>query len=417
MKRTLILLLSAALLLGCCGAVLGAEAEPSPGFGNLRPTADYADGMFSDVPADSPYRDSVAAVYALGLMRGGSGAFGMSEPLSFGEALVAICRLHSLFHTGKAEFESGEPWYAPYTSYASENGIPSEASDYSAPVQRGELAEMLIRALPGAALPGINEIPIGRVSDVTAVTLHADAIYTLYRAGIFTGATVGRTRFRPEEPISHADAAAALSRMACRSLRVKFSIPEWPWPDLEAMPRAEDDYFAGSAMLGASLVQGMNLYSGLQSAMDFYCGQGPGLGGAEEWIAALCQHGGYDRVYIEYGADDLYLSAEDFVSTYGMIIDRLRAAMPDAELYVMAVTPVTKERSDSGEYPMSKIEAFNAALYTMCEQKQCWYLDCFTPLLGEDGYLKPEYAGWDGSPHLEVAGYETWEDAIRTHYR
>ena len=82
----------------------------------------------------------------------------------------------------------------------------------------------------------------------------------------------------------------------------------------------------------------------------------------------------------------------------------------------MAVTLVTKARSDAGSFTMERITAFNEALRTLAEETQCWYLDCCTPLCDEDGYLPEEFGGWDGSPHLSVTGYCAWADMIRDYY-
>ena len=68
---------SAFLLLALCLAffcVLPAQA--AEGYGNLRRIKTYSDGVFSDVSPDAWYRDSVAAVYDLGLMEGNGGVFG-----------------------------------------------------------------------------------------------------------------------------------------------------------------------------------------------------------------------------------------------------------------------------------------------------------------------------------------------------
>ena len=413
MKRIVSLLLTAACVLGCCA--LGASAAPSPGFVNFRRTESYSDGMFRDVPEDSPYRDSVAAVYELGLMRGGAdGNFGAEELLTAAETLVLACKLHSLYHTGTAEFASTDPWYQVYVDYAAQNGIYSGTwDDYAVTVMRSDFAAVLAHALPAAALPAINDVPYGKLADVGAFSaLPAQEIYTLYRAGVFSGAGDTRTYFRPTDTLTHAEAAQAVSRMAYRSLRQKFSLPDWPWPDVSEQTRADDAFFSDSAMLGASLVQGMSLYSGLKDVMDFYCDQGQGISGAEFWAGELCKSR-YDRVYIEYGADDLYMLPEDFAAG---IVERIRDAMPEAEIYVMAVTPVTKERSESGEFPMARIREFNDALYSMCEGKKCWFLNTCTPLCDETGYLVPDYAGWDGSPHLSDAGYAAWEETVRTYY-
>ena len=82
----------------------------------------------------------------------------------------------------------------------------------------------------------------------------------------------------------------------------------------------------------------------------------------------------------------------------------------------MAITPVTKAVNDKGTFTMQRIRSWNGALYDLAAETGCRYLDCCTALCDETGYLPESYAGWDGSPHLEAAGYRAWAEAIRTHY-
>ncbi len=82
----------------------------------------------------------------------------------------------------------------------------------------------------------------------------------------------------------------------------------------------------------------------------------------------------------------------------------------------MAITPVTKYKSATSTFTMTKINAANEQLYALAEEMQCWYLDCCTPLCTEEGFLIDQYAGWDGSPHLDAKGYVAWGEVMRTCY-
>ena len=136
---------------------------------------------------------------------------------------------------------------------------------------------------------------------------------------------------------------------------------------------------------------------------------------ADSYVDQLCKKQ-YGKVYIELGINEIYMTPSAFAEACGKIIDRIRAAMPDAEIYIMAVTPVTKDRDRQGSFTMKRINAFNEALYGLAEEMECWYLDVCTPLENSNGFLTADYAGWDGSPHLSSAGYLAWADVIRTYY-
>ena len=197
--------------------------------------------------------------------------------------------------------------------------------------------------------------------------------------------------------------------MAKPALRRSF-MPK-AYPDLQTRARAEDDFFADAAMLGNSLIDGMMLCSGLPLA--YYGGTSRTV--FKNRLNELLQKQ-YGKVYIEFGINELGGGMDSFITAYRGIIERIRAAMPDAEIYIMAITPVTRAKSDQGVFTMKRIGEFNDALYQMAKETECWYLDTCGGLCDATGYLPAQYAGWDGSPHLEAAGYKAWAEVIRTHY-
>ena len=411
MKRFVSLLLCALLL---CAPAFPAIAV---GYGSFQRVREYADGLFSDVGAEDWYRESVAAVYELGLMDGdGEAAFGVGKPVLIAQAVALAARLHSLYHSGKADFPAaaeGESWYRPYVAYALEQGLlDGELAEYEAEAPRWLFASILGRALPPEAMPAVNSVADGEIPDVTALSPGAAEIYRLYRAGVLSGSNQSGT-FAPDTPILREAVAVALSRMAYRSLRERFVLTKVAAPQLDVMPPVGDDFFSNAAMLGNSLVDGMLLFSGLP--MDFY-----GKTGANVFTNSLQEllDAGkpYDKVYLEFGINEIGYSTASVMEEYGKILDRIREALPEAVLYVMAVTPVTAKRDAEGQFTNRAITAFNEALFQLCAEKQCWYLDCFSPLLDDSGALAEAYAGWDGSPHLSEAGYREWAEALRTYY-
>lgn len=88
--------------------------------------------------------------------------------------------------------------------------------------------------------------------------------------------------------------------------------------------------------------------------------------------------------------------------------------MPGTTIYVMSLLPVTAAKSAEGTFTMTRVNAYNQALYELAAEKHCYYLDVCTPLQGEDGYLPASLAS-DGV-HLVPDGYAQWEEIIRTHY-
>ena len=409
-KKIVTALLALTLLLTCALPALAAE----PGFVNFQnKVAEYSAGLFPDV-GEVWYAEYVAAVYELGLMRGGTdGAFHPDDGVTLAESVALAARIHQTYYTGSADFTQGSPWYQVYVDYCRDKGIlTADFPDYTAPAKRREFALLLSRTLPEGALQEINTVAPGDIPDVPWGSAGSTGIYRLYRAGVLTGNDAYGT-FAPDSEIRRSEVAAIVSRMAYRSLRQQKTLqPKPAWPDLTACERRENEEFKDAAMLGNSLVDGMHLFSGLSSSMDFYGETGSTVYKNRLSELLLRQYG---RVYIEFGINELGGIQENFIKRYRDIISQIRSAMPDAEIYVMSVTPVTKTVSNKGIFTMQKINAVNDALYALAGEMECWYLDCCTPLCTAEGYLLDRYAGWDGSPHLDTSGYVAWEEVIRTH--
>ncbi|MBQ9412470.1 MAG: S-layer homology domain-containing protein [Oscillospiraceae bacterium] len=412
MKRFASLLLAALLAL----AVLPASAA-APGFSNLTVTARYTEDTFADAAGDDI---AVAAVYGLGLMRGnGQGSFNGSGVMRYAEVLALACRLHSLYRSGTAEFETGDgedgPWYQVYLDYALSAGILEEApEDLSAQAVRRDLAALLAKSLPESAYPAVNRVADNALADVFSDSPRASEIYLLCRAGVLVPEEGGA--LRPDAPVTHDYAAAVLSRAAYRSLRNRYTLSAGSAsPLLAERPALADEALADCAVVGNTLAQGLNFYSGLGSVMHFYTDQYATVATASELLDRMDGRS-FRRIYLEFGLNEFSMDLDHFQTLYGEIVDRLRQDQPGADIYVMSLTPVTADRNAAGNYTMERIRDFNSRLQELCRERECAYLDCCDALCDEDGWLPAEYAGWDGSPHLSEAAYRAWEKLIRTRY-
>lgn len=209
-----------------------APAAYAQGLDYFQPQNTYTSGMFTDVPGNSWYAENVATAYELGLMQGSSANhFNPSDNLTVTEMLTMACRIHSIYHTGQAQFEPSTPWYQVYVDYALENNIitAGQFQNYEANATRAQFASVLASAVPAEALTAINTIPDGQIPDVPAGSSGYDAIYLLYRAGILAGNDVYGT-FTPNASIERSAVAALVTRIADPDLRQKLSLQSAPAP-------------------------------------------------------------------------------------------------------------------------------------------------------------------------------------------
>ncbi len=422
MKKLISFLLS--IILTLSGNPSGVMAAGG-GMLNFKEVNTYKNGQFTDVAPDDWYNASVGAAYELGLMSGeSSNYFNAAGQITVAQTVVMAARLHKIYNTGSGEFESGKTWYAPYVSYARENGIVTGNPNLDAAATRAQFADVLSRALPKEALEQINDIADDVIPDVKVGDEYAGSIYMLYRAGIVTGSN-SRGAFRPESSISRAEAAAIITRMTDKSLRRSFTL-KYSGPDLTKQDEQDDSFFENAAILGNSLVDGLRLYSNMKS-ISYFCGTSVSVVSATKTrnmqlkngqvgtlVQALCQEP-HDKIYIELGINEIGSDVDYFIGLYGDMLDTIIEAQPDADIYILSILPVTKSKSDSSTvFNMTRVNMYNEALHKLAEEKQCYYMDICSALQGDDGYLPSDWSG-DGV-HLHAQYYSVWENCMRTLY-
>ncbi len=222
-KRILGIVLVLSLVLGLVPGALAAQTQA--GLSNFRKTYTYTPGQFRDVSETEWYSANVKASIELGLVTGRNNGFAPNENMQVVEAIALAARIHSIYHTGSANFVQGSPWYQVYVDYAVENGIigAGEYTALSAPATRAQFFKIFAKSVPESALQAINNIPAGSVHDLPASADHADAAYLLYNAGILTGKDSYGT-FAADLPITRIEAATLATRVADPSLRKTFTL-------------------------------------------------------------------------------------------------------------------------------------------------------------------------------------------------
>lgn len=173
---------------------------------------------FSDVTADKWFCKDVKDVYELGLMAGyEDGTFRPDGHITLAETVTIAARIHAVNAGREDEFAVSAPWYATYANYALKNGIlKEEPEDYDRAATRMEFAQIMARALPESELKVINTVPKGSIPDVK----DDEAVYRLYRAGIFAGSDEKGT-FYPDSNIKRSEVAVVSVRMALPETRAK----------------------------------------------------------------------------------------------------------------------------------------------------------------------------------------------------
>ena len=387
---------------------------------------EFQEDLFFDVNQSDWFFDHVKNAYELGIMTGrGGGKFAPVDTVSLAEAITMAAKLRSGYTGDDYDFSSGETWYAPMVDYAIAQGIiqAGEFADYTAAATRAQFAYILSGALPSGALEEMNIVEDNSLPDVKMDDKYAASIYLLYRAGILSGSDE-RGTFSPSGTVTRAEAASITSRIASAPLRTKCEFYAPVYPDLSLRTRADDSFFANTAILGNSLIDGLRMYAKLKT-VDFYCGTSMSVKSAMNSKKVLLKSGAYgtqldamaqkqyDKVYIELGINEIGGSLDSFIQLYGTMIDKIKDSQPKADIYIMAITPTSRAKVNTS-FNRDRVIMYNNALYKLAGERECYYLDVFTPLADSEGYL-PKADTWDGV-HFVKAKYADWEEIIRTYY-
>ena len=192
-------------------------------------------------------------------------------------------------------------------------------------------------------------------------------------------------------------------------------------PVTDAPPSGEANFFDSSLFIGDSRTVGLNDYANLGKASVFASlGMNvyrvfkepvdvPGHG--KVMLADLLSNESYNKIYIMLGINEIGYPAESVLKKYGEIVESVRAAQPDATVYLLANLHITAERSaNDAVYNNTNLNALNLGMQQLADGTKTVYIDANYLFDDENGGLKKEYAIDDF--HLIGRYYAVWADWI-----
>lgn len=188
----------------------------------------------------------------------------------------------------------------------------------------------------------------------------------------------------------------------------------------------EDDYFADVLFLGDSRTHGLQLYGGLTTGTYFHA-----VGATVESVFSKATQeieGGKKvpmvdalagqtskKVYVMLGVNELgWPQAEKFGEQFGLLVDRIREELPEAEVVIQSILPVSAKQDAKKTYVNNKrIVTYNTMLEELAQEKKCPYLNVAEAVSDETGCLQPNLTS-DGV-HLNIAGSKLWVSYLKSH--
>lgn len=187
-----------------------------------------------------------------------------------------------------------------------------------------------------------------------------------------------------------------------------------------------DNYFIDALFLGDSRTIGIADYAGLEA--DFYCDNGMTVyklldgkdvtyqkTGEKFNFAQIMGKRQYGKIYIMLGMNELgYGNTEYFLEHYQMVLEQIREWQPQAVIFLMANLHVSREKNNlNTEFNNININAKNAAIATLANGIDIFYLDSNPMFTDEEGLLKDDLT-FDGV-HLYANNYAQWKDFLMEH--
>ena len=118
-----------------------------------------------------------------------------------------------------------------------------------------------------------------------------------------------------------------------------------------------------------------------------------------------------EHVFLMIGINSLRNDTlDECIEDYKVLIDDI-VGLWDFQLYIMSITPRSKNESGIDNPAPDIIASFNEANAEIAENKGAIYVDLYSQVVDDSGYIKDVYTK-DGL-HLSDAAYEVWANMIR----
>ncbi len=194
-----------------------------------------------------------------------------------------------------------------------------------------------------------------------------------------------------------------------------------PTPTPLQFTTAPAGYFDDALFVGDSRMVGIDMMQTIDGA-TFFTTVGLSLTGAMSTSAdvdgvgtttlpALLQSRQFGKIYVMLGINDIGGSIDALKQTYNNLIDRLRAAQPDAIIYIMSNLHVSATQDSRGTaVNNTNLNALNDYTKTLADGETVFYLECNELFDDANGTLNSEITS-DGI-HPDGSAYRKWGEWI-----
>lgn len=200
----------------------------------------------------------------------------------------------------------------------------------------------------------------------------------------------------------------------------RFSMP------LPETAMRETAYFNDAVFVGDSITTGIDLYGTLTNA-GVVASTGINLetaltaktvrnkAGDKVTIPEAVKELKPKKIYLMLGTNGIdWMSVDSMITQYEKVFDTIKKDNPDAVFYIQSIPPITREKEKkSSQMSIKKIKEYNTRLLKLAESKKAYYVDVYSAIASQDGYLSSDIST-DGV-HFKSEVYTTWIEYVRRH--
>ena len=123
-----------------------------------------------------------------------------------------------------------------------------------------------------------------------------------------------------------------------------------------------------------------------------------------------------EKVFLMIGINDLGRgeSVSEITSNYDKILERLTKNVPNSEVFVQSVLPISKQKLNT-QISNEKVRSLNKEIKQLSQKYNLNYIDLYSLMISEDDQLISDVTT-DGN-HLNGSGYEIWRNAIQQYIK
>lgn len=199
----------------------------------------------------------------------------------------------------------------------------------------------------------------------------------------------------------------------------------------QCVPESEpvgDDYFADAVFIGDSRTDGFRLYSGLTQGeylvktglSVFKIEKDPvKVEGGKMSVPEALERKSYGKVYVCLGLNELGMyDDQGYYDHYAALIDRVRAAQPQAVVYIQLLIPVNEqkcaEKGVADYINNQQIGVYNGLLRQLAQDKRVFLTDP-AQVIVDSATGQPPYDVVADGVHFQKGPYQQWLDYLKRH--